>query len=133
MGDLVMQLGNVPPCRLSTRTVNVTKRPSVSMSPGLPKLAPETLVGTKTRIRDGNREDSRAPMQKYFSTHGSSPRARAIDSGKWRSNKRGSAIQPGCAQRTVLLRIGWNAFGRLNDLSSRGHEIVQTGTGDDDR
>jgi hypothetical protein len=32
---------------------------------------------------------------------------------------------------TVLLRIGWNAVGGLNDFSSRGHKVVQTSTGDD--
>jgi hypothetical protein len=37
------------------------------------------------------------------------------------------------SQRTVLLRIGRNAFGGLYDFSSRGHKIIQTSTGDDYR
>jgi hypothetical protein len=37
------------------------------------------------------------------------------------------------SERTVLLRIGWNAFSGLYDFSSRGHKIIQTRTGNDYR
>jgi hypothetical protein len=49
------------------------------------------------------------------------------------SEKRVRACPAGCARRTVLLRIGWNAFGGLNDFTSRGHKIIQTCAGDDYR
>src|SRR4029077_11554276 len=47
------------------------------------------------------------------------------------SDKRARAYPAGYAQRTVLLRIGWNAFGGLNDFTSRGHKIIQARAGDD--
>jgi hypothetical protein len=43
----------------------------------------------------------------------------------------GRAIGLDDSERRLLLRVGWNAFGGLYDLSSRGHKIIQTGTGDD--
>jgi hypothetical protein len=48
--------------------------------------------------------------------------------------------EPTCAYRTWMIlreqlysRIGRNAFGGLYDFSGRGHEIIQTSTGDDYR